>query len=80
MAPAEGPGDIPPSERVRDVWESWNIERRRAAIRAVMHRVLVKNLPPGVANNPGSGTKDQAKRREIEMTVLRQRVEFDWRI
>jgi hypothetical protein len=73
-------GDIPPSERVRDVWESWNIERRRAAIRAVLHRVLVKNLPPGVANNPGSRTKDQAKRRELEMAVLRQRVKFDWRV
>jgi len=62
------------------VWESWNIERRRTAIRAVLHRVLIKNLPPGVANNPGSRTKDAAKRRELEMVVLRQRVEFDWRV
>jgi len=39
-----------------------------------------QNLPPGVANNPGSRTKDAAKRRELEMVVLRQRVEFDWRV
>ena len=39
--------DIPSSERVRDAWESWNADRRRAAIRAVLHRVLIKPLPPG---------------------------------
>ena len=39
--------DIPPSERVRDAWESWNTDRRRAAIRAVLHRVMIKPLPPG---------------------------------
>ena len=38
--------DIPPSERVRDAWESWNTDRRRAAIRAVLHRVIIKPLPP----------------------------------
>ena len=40
-------GDIPPSERVRDAWESWSTDRRRAAIRAVLVRVLIKPLPPG---------------------------------
>ena len=39
--------DIPPSERVRDAWESWSTDRRRAAIRAVLHRVLIKPLPAG---------------------------------
>ena len=39
--------DIPPSERVRDAWESWSTDRRRAAIRAVLHRVIIKPLPPG---------------------------------
>ena len=72
--------DIPPSERVRDAWESWNTDRRRAAIRAVLHRVMIKPLPPGAASNPASNIKDKAIRREREMAVLRQRVEFDWRI
>jgi hypothetical protein len=42
-------GDIPASERVRDAWESWSTDRRRAAIRAVLHRVLIKPLPPAPA-------------------------------
>ncbi len=29
--------DIPASEQVRDAWESWSTDRRRAAIRAVLH-------------------------------------------
>jgi hypothetical protein len=73
-------GDVPPSERVRDVWEAWNTERRRAAIRAVLHRVIIRPVPPGVANNPGAALKDQAERRRREMAALRQRVEFDWRV
>jgi hypothetical protein len=72
--------DIPASERVRDAWESWNVSRRRAAIKAVLHGIVIKPIPPGTANNPGGGTKDAAKRREREMAVLRQRVEFDWRV
>ena len=71
--------DIPPSERVRDAWESWNTDRRRA-IRAVLHRVMIKPLPPGTASNPASTIKDKAIRREREMAVLRQHVEFDWRL
>ena len=64
--------DIPPSERVRDAWESWNTDRRRAAIRAVLHRVMIKPLPPGAASNPASNIKDKAVRREREMAVLRR--------
>ena len=72
--------DIPPSERVRDAWESWGTDRRRAAIRAVLHRVIIKPLPPGVNANVAGNSKDKALRREREMAILRQRVEFDWRV
>ena len=72
--------DIPPCERVRDAWESWSTDRRRAAIRAVLHRVIINPLPPGAAASPGGKLKDPAVRREREMAILRQRVEFDWRI
>ena len=72
--------DIAPSERVRDAWESWSTDRRRAAIRAVLHRVIIKPLPPGANANVAGNSKNKALRREREMAILRQRVEFDWRI
>jgi hypothetical protein len=72
--------DIPASERVRDAWESWTTDRRRAAIRAVLYRVVINPLPKGVANNPGGNLKDPAIRREREMVNLRMRVELDWRV
>jgi hypothetical protein len=72
--------DIAASERVRDAWESWNVSRRRAAIKAVWHGIVIKSVPPGTAHNPDGGTKDAAKRREWETAILRQRVEFDWRV
>jgi hypothetical protein len=72
--------DIPPSEQVREAWESWSTDRKRAAIRAVLHRVIIKPIPPGTASNPGGRLKDQAERREREMVILRQRAEFDWRV
>jgi len=72
--------DIPPSERVRDAWESWSVDRRRAAIRAVLHRVVINPIPSGLPNSPGGRLKDPAIRREREMAILRQRVEFDWRV
>jgi hypothetical protein len=72
--------NIPPSERVRDAWDSWSTDRRRAAIRAVLVRVMIKPLPPGVAANVAGNSKDKTIRREREMAVLRQRVEFDWRV
>ena len=58
----------------------WNTDRRRAAIKAVLHKIIVKPLPAGTPNNPGGNMKDLAARREREMAVLRQRVEFDWRV
>jgi site-specific DNA recombinase len=73
-------GDIPPAEGVREAWEDWGTDRRRAAIKAVLHKIIVKPLPPGTPNNPGGNIKDPAARREREMAVLRQRVEFDWRV
>ena len=72
--------DIPASERVRDAWESWSVDRKRAAIRAVLYRVIINPVPPGLPNSPGGMLKDPAIRREREMTILRQRVEFDWRV
>ena len=72
--------DIPPSERVRDAWDSWNVDRKRAAIKAVLHRVIINPLPPGAPSSPGGMLKDPAIRREREMAILRQRVEFDWRV
>ena len=50
------------------------------AFKAVLHKVIVKNLPPGTPNNPGGNMKDPAARREREMMAVRQRVEFDWRV
>ena len=49
--------DIPPSERVRDAWESWGTDRRRAAIRAVLHRVLIKPLPAGANANVAGNSR-----------------------
>jgi hypothetical protein len=72
--------DIPPSERVRDAWESWSTDRRRAAIRAVLHRVLIKPLPPGASANVAGNSTNTGLRRERELAVLRRRVEFDWRV
>ena len=72
--------DIPPSERVRDAWDSWSTDRKRAAIRAVLHQVVVKPFPAGAPSSPGGKLKDPAIRREREMAMLRQRIEFDWRL
>ena len=78
--PATVMSDIPPSERVRDAWESWGMDRKRAAIKAVLHRVIINPVPAGLPNSPGGQLKDPALRREREMAILRQRVEFDWRV
>ena len=72
--------DIPLSERVRDERQSWSADRTRAAISAVLHRVMIKPLPAGAAFNVVGNSKDKALRCERERAILRQRVEFDWRI
>ncbi len=46
-------GDIPPSDSVREAWESWNTDRRRAAIKAVLHKIIVKNSAARHAQQPG---------------------------
>jgi hypothetical protein len=56
------------------------MDRRRAAIRAVLHRVVIKPLPPGSNANVAGNSKNKTLLREREMVILRQRVEFDWRI
>ena len=39
-----------------------------------------RDAASGAACNPASNIKDKAARREREMAILRQRVEFDWRV
>jgi hypothetical protein len=46
----------------------------------VLRRVVITPLPAGAASNPASNIKDQAVRRDREMAILRQRVDFDWHI
>jgi hypothetical protein len=47
---------------------------------AVLHAVIIKPLPVGAASNPGSNIKDKVVRRQCEMAILRQRIEFDWQV
>jgi site-specific DNA recombinase len=63
-------GDIPPSEMVREAWEDWNTDRRRAAVKAVMNRVVV---------NPANSRSFGARERELMLQFVRERTEFDWR-
>jgi site-specific DNA recombinase len=72
-------GDIPPEQSVRDAWESWNIDRRRAAIRSVLHPILIKPHPAGKPSNPAGRSKDPVLRRERELARVIERVVFDWR-
>ena len=64
-------GDIPPSDAVRDAWQQWNTDRRRAAVKAVLNQVTVSPDIPG-----RRGTRNRA----LRMDALRQRTEFDWRL
>jgi hypothetical protein len=64
-------GDIPASDMVRDAWEDWNTDRRRAAIKAVINRVIV---------SPHAGRKGGPNLTpELKLQFLRDRTEFDWR-
>jgi hypothetical protein len=60
-----------PSHAVRDAWEQWNTDRRRAAVKAVLNRVTVSPDSPG-----RKGSRDRA----LRMEALRQQTEFDWRL
>lgn len=71
--------DIPPSERVRDAWESWALTAG-VPPSAPCCTASYKALPPGANANVAGNSKDKTLRREREMVSLRQRVEFDWRI
>jgi hypothetical protein len=46
----------------------------------VLHRILIKPLPAGADANVAGNSKNTALRRERELAVLRQRVDFDWRV
>ena len=64
-------GDIPASDMVRDAWNDWNTDRRRAAIKAVMNQVTV---------NPHAGRWGVPMRTpELMVQAVRERTEFDWR-
>jgi site-specific DNA recombinase len=64
-------GDIPASDMVRDAWEDWNTDRRRAAVKAVLNRVIV---------SPHAGRKGGPNLTpELKLQLLRDRTEFDWR-
>ena len=63
-------GDIPPSDIVRDAWEDWNIDRRRAAVKSVLNRVIV---------NPAATRAYGIRDRGLMLQAVRDRTEFDWR-
>lgn len=64
-------GDIPASDMVRDAWEGWNTDRRRAAVKAVSNRVIV---------SPHAGRKGGPMLTpELRLQAVRERTEFDWR-
>lgn len=68
-------GDIPAAELVREAWDgSWNTDRKRAAIKAVLHKIVVN--PQSVRSY---GFTKGAERRELMLAVIRERTEFDWR-
>jgi hypothetical protein len=69
--------DIPPADLVRDAWEDWNTDRKRAAIKSVLHRVIINPAPVG--GRTYGKMKDTVKRRELMLEAVRQRTEFDWR-
>jgi hypothetical protein len=55
------PGRRRSSERVRDAWESWSVDRKRAAIRAVLYRVVINPVAPDAPNSPGGRLKDPTR-------------------
>jgi hypothetical protein len=63
--------DIPASDMVRDAWEAWNTDRRRAAVKAVMNQVIVR---PHTGRKGGPNLTS-----ELKLQFVRDRTEFDWR-
>lgn len=64
-------GDIPASDMVRDAWEDWNTDRRRAAVKAVLNQVTV-SPHAGRAGGPNWT-------QEMKLRAVQERTEFDWR-
>jgi hypothetical protein len=56
---------------VRDAWQDWNTDRRRAAVNAVLNRVTISPGTPGQR-----GTRNRA----LLVETIRRRVQFDWRL
>ncbi|GGS94711.1 site-specific recombinase DNA invertase Pin [Planobispora rosea] len=73
-------GDIPPGDEVRDAWEGWTIERKRAAIRSVLIDIKIRPVPEDMRSNLPSLHADAAQKIELELKRLRQRVDFNWRV
>lgn len=69
-------GDIPAADMVRDAWKEWSTDRKRAAIKAVLHKIVVN--PQKTAYNKFARDPDQ--RREFMLRTIRERTEFDWRL
>ena len=62
-------GDIPPTDLVRDAWQDWNTDRRRAAVKSVLNRVV----------NPAASRAYGIRDRGLVLQAVRDRTEFDWR-
>jgi hypothetical protein len=54
----------------QDAWKAWNTDGKRATIRTVWHRVVIKRLLAGMACDRCGNIKDQAVRREREMAIV----------
>jgi hypothetical protein len=65
------PGGNDSGHMVRDAREDWNTDRRRAAIKAVMNRIIVS---PHVGRKGGPNPTA-----ELKLQFVRDRTEFDWR-
>ena len=63
-------GDIPPSDMVRDAWQDWNTDRRRAAVKSVLNRIVI---------NPAASRAYGTRDRGLMLQAVRDRTEFDWR-
>jgi site-specific DNA recombinase len=68
-------GDIPPADLVRDAWEGWNTDRRRAAVKSVLHKVVINPE----SNLSYRSVRDPGQRRALMLASIRDRAEFDWK-
>lgn len=68
-------GDIPPADMVREAWEGWNTDRRRAAVKSVLHKVVI-NPEHSMGYR---GVRDPERRRALMLAAIRDRAEFDWK-